>query len=144
MTREEAMEVYKDRSAKFKNTQGLQWKMNLSIWTLLALAIRFKNQMHFSDCVDNWFTWQCGSEILIGAFLIFIHVWYCYKIQRSLESDKAVNDEITIQLNQTIDQMNVQVNLRQRPVRYRPWHWIIIQGGITLVLAVIFLLSQTC
>jgi Sec-independent protein secretion pathway component TatC len=141
MTRGEAMMVYEDRSKKFINTQAIQWKMNLSIWTLLTLAIFYKHQLDLPSCVEHFITLKCGLEIFVGSILIFIHSKFCYKIQWSLDSDKAVKDDIVDQLNADTKEINVQLNLAKEPLQFKPWEWIMLQVAITLVLVIVFCIS---
>jgi len=131
MNREEAMQIYKDRSEKFKNTQVLQWKMNVSIWTLLALAIFYKHTLS----LDLYF------QIVIGIILTTIHFWYCFKVQKSLQSDKSKKNEIIEKLNK----LDGDVKLAQEnEMKIWDWiSWIIIQVAITATLALIFILSSS-
>src|SRR5690349_18727954 len=142
MTRSEAMDVYKDRSAKFINTQSIQWKMNLSIWTLLAVAVYYNDKMRFPEWDIGCLTDGHLFEILIGMILMVVHGSFCYKVQWSLDSDKAVKDDITKQLNQSSrNDVNILVDLGKSPSKFRGWQWIFIQTGITLALVLIFCFS---
>lgn len=140
MTREEAMDVYKDRSAKFINTQSIQWKMNLSIWTLLSLGVFYKSKIEFPSC-EQICSWDCFVVLLIGITAILIHGRFCYKIQKSLDSDKAVKDMIVAQLNSTIEPINVGVDLTASS-NNSPWQWVVIQVSITGLLALAFIVSN--
>lgn len=79
--------------------------------------------------------------MVIGVFVIAVHGCFCYRIQKSLDSDKAVKDSIVAQLNSDTKEINVNVNLAAQS-NNSPWHWIIIQISITLVLAFIFYASN--
>ncbi len=141
MTRQEAMDVYKDRSSKFRNTQSIQWKMNLSIWTLLVLAIFHKTKMNLPTINDNCLTWGFLFEIVVALFVIFVHGYFCYKIQKSLNDDKAVMDQIAAELNKGVNEKaDVPVDLKAKS-NTSPWSWIFIQNSITSVLALIFCIS---
>lgn len=142
MTRTEAMEVYHDRSAKFKNTQSIQWKMNLSIWTILVLAIFYKSKINFPSCNGDCITWSCGFQILMSLIVIFVHFSYCYRIQRSLDSDKAVKKSIVTQLNSSINpNLNVKIDLESESAK-SPWAWIVIQITVTAILVIVFWFSK--
>lgn len=142
MTRQEAIEIYKERSAKFKNTQSVQWKMNISIWSLFALSIYHKRQMNFPTCEGCCIKWGCILEIIIGILVIFIHGFFCYKIQKSLDSDKKIKHSIAQQLNASVDDLlNVQVDLEVVSTR-SPWAWVILQISITIILALVFCISS--
>ena len=141
MTRAEAMEVYKDRSAKFKNTQSLQWKLNLSIWTLLVLAIFNKGKMTLPGCDGTCISQGCGFEIIIGVLLVIFHSYFCYQVQKSLDSDKVANNYIVKQLNANIKpDLNIHVEPSLKPSSVQ-LSWVIIQSFITLVLVVVFCVS---
>lgn len=135
MTRLEALEIYKDRSAKFENTQSIQWKMNLSIWTLLGLAI--VAELKFD-----------GNLVWFGVAVILLHAWFCGRIQSSLESDKDLKKKIIKALNK-IDEKKTETNFDSITVKLpkestgigsRHWQWVFIQTSITTLL-VIFLVS---
>ena len=141
MTRLEAMEVYKDISSKFKNTQSIQWKMNLSIWTLFTLAIFYKSKMSLPSCSALCVERGCLVEMLIGMVVVLIHSYFCYKVQKSLGSDKAVKDSIAEQLNATLDdKTNILVDLSAKSST-SPLPWIGIQVSITIILAFVFCIS---
>ena len=140
MTRNEVMEVYKDRSSKFTNTQLIQWRANISIWTLLALAINYKNQINLST-TENSDEWKLLPEIGIGLFLLFIHSSFAYKIQKSLEFDKKIKNEIIDQLNKSTNpnESNFVVDLPKEKNKIAGW--IILQVSVTLILIIVFLYS---
>jgi|GEM_PF-4051768 len=125
MDRKEVMEIYKDRASKFQNTQSIQWKMNLSIWTLLVLAIFRKENLKLPEC----------TTILILSMLVGVHLWYCVKTQRSLDFDKKVNNDIIKQLNdiEAPDGLKVKLNSGKST-----WPWVLLQVVVTIILAMVF------
>lgn len=139
MTREEAMEIYKDRSAKFKNTQSIQWKMNYSIWALLALAIYYKpTSLPIFDISNLCSFWLLQPILLV--VLIYLHYKFCSKIQESLDFDKNVNDFLIEQLNYN---SNKKIKLDYKSIRKvnNNRKWVDLQIGVTIILSVLFCFS---
>jgi hypothetical protein len=141
MTRQEAMEIYKDKSSKFINTQSIQWRMNLSIWTLFVFTIFYKGEMNFPLCNECCVTWSCLIQIIIIIFLNIIHGYFCYTIQKSLNFDKAVKDLIIDQLNSTTKD-KININLSKVRSNKSVYPWVIIQISITIVLSLVFCFSN--
>ena len=134
MKRNEAMDVYKGRLEKFKNTQSIQWKMNLSIWTLLALAIYYNGPINKLN--------TCFLLFLLGSICV-IHFCYCLKTQESLNDDKAVNDDIVKRLNKKKKRVKVRFT-KKGEFSLTSFYWIILQTAITGVLvALIFFQSYS-
>lgn len=141
MTRQEAMDIYKDRSSKFRNTQSIQWKMNISIWTLLVLAIYYKSELHLPTINSSCLTWSFFFEIVASLFIILIHGYFCYKVQKSLNNDKAVLNEIVNHLNKDVNKKaDIPVDYKAKST-ISPWPWISIQVSVTSVLALIFCIA---
>jgi len=129
MKRSEAMDIYKGRLEKFKNTQSIQWKMNLSIWTLLTLAIYNNNIFNNLD--------TCIKPIIL--FLISgIHLWYCILTQKSLNADKAIGDDIVEQLNEIQDEQQQIIVTLKKKGNHSNWAWVVLQTAITVILSIIF------
>ncbi len=122
------MDIYKGRLEKFKNTQSIQWKMNLSIWTLLVLAIYKNDFIELNTCL-----------LIILIFICLIHLGYCILTQKSINSDKAVTDNIIDALkNSEQENVNIDVKLKGKISNCPSWLWILLQTAITVVLSVIF------
>lgn len=138
MTRNEALQVFNVRSAKFSNTQSIQWKMNISIWTLFVLAIFYDDKI----IIPNLPCEHLVAKALIGLVFIIIHVFFCETLQHSLECDKAVNDHIVDQMNNGIEErLPIHVDLGMQPKTKKGGKWIAIQVSVSIVLYIIFLLS---
>ena len=122
------MEVYKCRSEKFKNTQSIQWKMNLSIWTLLVLAIYNNANIELNPYL-----------FIILLSICSIHFVYCTLTQKSINADKAVNDNIIIELSNSDQQsVNIDVKTKGKLSNWTSWFWIVLQTAITVILSIIF------
>ena len=135
MDRKEALEIYKVRSEKFRNTQLIQWRMNISIWTLLVLAIFYKSNVGFVHCNWHCISLTCSSEIAIAIFVIIIHWCYCNMTQKSLNYDKALNTDILEQLNNEVTSIAIDYKIKPRS----SFWWVILQTSLTVILAVIFI-----
>lgn len=139
MERNEAIDIYKEKTAKFKNTQSIQWRMNLSAWTLLVLAIHYKADLLVAGCV-----WPCVNfpNFILGMIPI-IHIVYCIMTQSSLEFDKAVSTHILDQLN---DSAATNISLRQADIRssirWKGFIWIALQSLMTIILLMVFLIAK--
>lgn len=148
MKREEAIEIYKERSSKFNQTRTIQWKMNLSIWTLLVFAIFYKEQMSLSVCGCFCERCACLIEEIIGIIVIVIHGAFCYFIQRSLDFDKKFNDLIVDKLNKSDSNTLTLADIKEvkeeiKKESNKPTvHWMILQLSLTTVLVIVFWLSN--
>lgn len=134
MTRDEAKEVFRMRMDKFKNTQSIQWKMNLSIWTLLVLGIYSSQLLQV----------QKYAIVPILLFIIGVHIVYCHLTQKSLDSDKRVMDDIAFKLNNANkidDQIQVDINLEGSTSSWSS-AWIWLQIALTIALALTLFLIK--
>ena len=87
-----AIELYKIQHDRFKHTKDLQWKVNLSLWTLLAFAI------YYSDKIANRLS--VIEIFLIVIFFFTAQVIFSFKTQASMEADKKIMLSIVDQLNE--------------------------------------------
>ena len=100
-----AIEIYKIQHDRFKHTKDLQWKINLSFWTLLAAGVYYSDKF---AATLSLFQMICVVVIFFVAQVIF-----SYKTQKSMEADKKIMSEILEQLNH--DKVkNISVNVRER------------------------------
>src|SRR4030095_12049300 len=143
MTRPEALEMYKIQHERFHKTQDLQWKFNISTWTLMAAAIYFFNQyyneIHHQKVSSYWIV------ILTGAFLV-THSMFVLIEQNSLAVTKAVWLKILVDLNDPgINDIRINIkdatkenSLRKSKFWGENWKWIVFQILITLILLFTF------
>lgn len=82
MTRQEAFDLSGRCTTRFEKTRDLQWKMNITAWSLIVLGIYYfgKNELQVSKC----FLW-----ILSSVFLA-LHSMYIYNIQKALKGSRNV------------------------------------------------------
>jgi hypothetical protein len=135
MNRQEALEVYKERGSKFKNTQSIQWRMNLSAWTLLVLAIHYK-----ADLVSTSCDWPCVYFPDLAITLIpIIHFVYCVMTQSSLAFDKAASTHLLDQLNDTTNEtITFKTDEISSGIGLKGCIWIALQSLLTIVLTLVF------
>lgn len=133
MKRKEAIEVYRGEIIKFEGTRNTQWKFNISIWTLLSLAIFFKASLTKSD------VWL----LVIGLFVIIVHTWFLVQIQNSLECSKKIRELIHNFLNSSEKQSTIPARIRLGyKILLTETHftfWVSIQIFITILLVIVFL-----
>ena len=133
MTRSEALERYKSEMIKFDTTRNLQWKVNISYWSLLALGIKF-----FHDGTIN----LCNCQVWTLAILFFgAHLLFTILIQQSLAFSKSV----WIHIGKMVNTDNADVRLDYKEVKRKAkLHgkdllWIIFQMLGTIIMLLLFL-----
>src|SRR5882672_1909236 len=130
MTYEEELKlkIYDAEQKKFSNTQGLQWKFNIAVWSLMALCIKYVSSPSVKIGIDDgWF------KALLFFWLIF-HLTYVVLIQNSLQSSKNICNPIRREASLTEDEKNwIGKILHKRTF----WLWVLFQIGITVILAVV-------
>ena len=137
MKPEQALEILKERGLKFRDTRSIQWKANISIWTLLVLLIYHRDSISFlSDST-------CLKLIVLGSIII-IHLGFCILVQHSLEYDRAIGDIIQQNLDKNPDAIfrinkgeikNLQSKGMLKPTTFA---WLFLQTGLTGVLILIY------
>lgn len=142
MTKEESIEVFKERGAKFRDTRSIQWKANISIWTLLALLVAKSDDIYIFP--DSSF-----GTFIIGFLFVFIHFMFCYLVQRSLEYDRALMDLIknnwdTLQQDDNILIAENEIEHQQGKgmLKTTTILWLIIQPLLSAFLYYIYLLIR--
>ncbi len=137
-SKEMLIEIYKSQQERFRDSRSHQWKINITFWTLLVLAISYK-QFNFGNF---WMITLC-------AVLLSLHLAYIVIIQRNLQTEKKVWCDIIDFLN------NPEVNI-EKPMMHkidttsvetykiirRGWFWIFFQIMITIILIGIFLATH--
>jgi hypothetical protein len=68
------LELYKQQMQRFKETQGVEWKANFGVWTLLSATILFVSEHPVT--VPRWAAiLVCGTAFLgHGCWLFMIHM----------------------------------------------------------------------
>ncbi|HLG34411.1 MAG TPA: hypothetical protein VI757_05975 [Bacteroidia bacterium] len=141
MRREEAIEIYKTEMQRWESTRSIQWKFNIGLWTVLALAINFKKELGFTeyDHTSYYSNQVCYYHValLLSVAILAIHSWLVYLIQYSLEVSKEICKNIRDDLNRSIDEKeNIIFIIPKVPTQKGPnfYNWIFLQVSITLLL----------
>ncbi len=143
MKREEAIDMYKVQHERFHKTQDLQWKFNISLWTLMTAAIYFFNEYYKSnDKIAPSGTW-----ILVIVFFL-THTFFALIVQNSLAVTKAVWIKILDDLNPSnnndisidIDTVTTENRYDKKKFWKENWKWILFQMLITIILLSTFVL----
>lgn len=140
MKPEQAIEILKERGLKFRDTRSIQWKANISIWTLLILLIYHRDSVAI-------LSESCCLKALVLTSILLVHLGFCFLVQRSLEYDKAIGDIIVENLDRNPEAIfkvsKGEIKSRQAKGLLRPTTitWFILQVGLTGILILIFCVS---
>jgi hypothetical protein len=74
------LELYKQQMARFHQTQEVEWKANISIWSLLAAGIYLTKDKCLDIC-------PCLAWILV-LVVVVLHFWWLRLIHKSEQVDK--------------------------------------------------------
>jgi hypothetical protein len=132
-TEEILRDIYRIQHDRFQQSRNNQWKINITFWTLIVLAIYNKDKLP----LHNNFT-----AILICFILLILHLVFVIIVQRNLETDKKIwvsilkywNNELPKNEEFRIDIQGVKIS----DLKGRPWFWIVFQMAFTLVLLLVF------
>ncbi len=136
-SRTELIEIYKTEVGRFEKTRDVQWKFNVTAWTLLVLAIKFKSENSaLIDC----------CTIIVSSIAIFIgHLIFTWLIQNSLSSSKAIWNKIFDILNKYDDQDTTLIKIDTKKItENKKWRvtdslWILFQMLVTSFLLAFFI-----
>jgi hypothetical protein len=134
MKRCEALEIVKLEMARFDKIRDIQWKLNISIWTVIILGISF-----FYDKKPQ------GKFYFLIPFLSIIvfvcHHQFVSQVQKTLGITKGVWNSIIKQLNSN-DTLDIKVRIKRvtDDFEYNEtdelWMWF--QLFVTAVLLIVF------
>jgi hypothetical protein len=139
MTRNELLEFYKTERTRFEKTRDIQWKFNIALWTLLALAISFLKPETIGKC-------YC---LLFIALILFIscHLLFAILTQRGLIGSRTLSNNILDALDRNNDNEIEFGERRIYPLRWttNDYLWIIFQtlGSVMLILVLIMKLTAS-
>jgi|SRR5882724_12358971 len=132
------IEIYKSQHERFRDSRSNQWRINITFWTLLVLAIAY-NQISIEN---SWLTFIC--ILLFGLHFAFIII-----IQINFQTEKKVwSDIINFLNNPSVDiekPMHYKVDtssVKMHQLTTRAWFWISFQIIITTLLLAIFLVTH--
>src|SRR6266496_559912 len=126
------IEVYKAQHERFHQSRNNQWKINVTFWTLIVLAIFYKSKLPVTN-----FCWT----LLICSIFFILHLFFVIKLQQNLQTDKKIwldiikywNNEWPKDREFKIDTTSVKI----KDLEPRAWFWILFQIAFTSVLLLI-------
>ena len=137
MNRQEAFEFIKLEHIRFDKTREIQWKFNFIFWTLIILGTYnfkiIKDNIHFCYVLD------------LSVLFLIAHMIFIWRTQRALEATKKIEKHLLKQLNSTVEEMNVTLDIEEQTKEIsmlQPttiW-WLLFQLLSTSILLAIFLL----
>ena len=134
MKREELLEYFRTERTRFEKTREIQWKFNISFWTLLAVGISFLNGEMFGEC-------KCGLWLAILIFLA-AHFLFAYLTQKGLIGSRILSAKILDSLNSSLEDY---IKFDTRRIDKLKWKtadimWIVFQllgsGSLVIVLLI--------
>lgn len=137
MTRNELLEFFKSERTRFEKTRDIQWKFNIALWTLLALAISFLKADDVGEC-------YC---LLVISLILFIicHLLFVTLTQRGLIGSRTLSNKILDALDKNSGN---EIEFGERRVNPLAWTtndylWIVFQvlGSVMLMLVLIMKLT---
>lgn len=136
MTRIEALELCKLEHARYNHLRELQWKMDLSIWSLISLGIL--NAKLFNNL-------PACLIIIVSLTIILAHVIFIYRSQWSLKASRKFENLIEERLGRgTEDPLEIsRPDYSSICIDGRGWGWFFSQILPTIALGAIFIIS-TC
>jgi membrane protein YdbS with pleckstrin-like domain len=133
------IEVYKAEREQFNRTRELQWKINISFWTLLVLGIG--NCEKFACELKGW-------SILISLLLLIVYVIFVSSTQHSLNENKrywqkAFDFRNTLSTSFCYKDILIR---RSKPQKFKEFlhnriKWISLQTTITIMLLLVWVLK---
>jgi len=140
---ENILEIYKTEYSKYEKTRGIQWKMNVAIWTLISVVAyaiakgdigSLKNQL------------PCYVIIIAAALSIgicIIHGVFLSRIQLSLDNSMIRMENIASYL---CDKCLLEDEAKQERLLWksiegntktRTKHWVALQTSVSVVLVLV-------
>jgi hypothetical protein len=120
--------LYRQQMQSFRDTQGIEWKANFGVWTLLSGAIYLISQHPIS--LPRWL----AALTCIGVILC--HGWWLVKIHRSEQFDKKLWVRYR---GEALQLLRNEHNLHQDEADFdrAEWPWLVVVLRLTGVLALV-------
>ncbi len=136
---ESILEIYKVEHEKYEKTRGIQWKMNISVWTIIAATIyaQSNNTLHIlKDLKPN--------QIFVAyVVLVAVHLFFLCKIQSSLNRSLERMNKMVIHVTENKgENFNWKKAIDGIPW-LEGWDWVALQGCITFMLVFILINLKT-
>jgi hypothetical protein len=122
------LELYKQQMERFHQTREVEWKANISLWTLLAGAVYLAkdHSLGIARCVAYF------AVLLIVA----LHGWWLFKVHASEHVDKIL---WTRYRSDALLLLRGRLLKHEGEVAERKWapSWLALEIGMTAILALV-------
>ena len=129
---------------QFNNTREIKWKVNLALWTFLAVVIHASLSARNPLSLSYYLAW--GGF----ALLVILHALWMFYIQSSLNFDKkrwTHYREMVHQVCKSSEQgQDGRAEITTEWWSWSMWRWVVIESGVTLLLGSIaaYAISKQC
>ena len=127
---ENILEIYKTEYSKYEKTRDIQWKMNIAVWTLLAV---FTYYIAKGEVIAIDFPWW--GRLVIGILFCLFHVLFLVRIQTSLGNSLRRLNDIASYISFSCDNEETQFIWQSSKPKNK--QWVFIQVGVTGILVII-------
>lgn len=126
-------EIYKVEAEKYSKTRDIHWRVNISIWTVLIVAIYVKFQNGFDlTTLSHWL------RFLIYSFYLIVHAIFIFKMHGSLNRSLArMHDMATYLIEDKNDETIKWMDIGKKAPKPN-YYWEFLQLSISLFLIGIF------
>ena len=128
------IELYKGQLEKFKHTQNIQWKMNISLWASILGGANFL--VKYNIVLENYKKW------IILISLTSLHFLWTYFIEQSLTTDKNYFVKYR-NLADSSAKESANKNVKKKDKVELPIKWVFLQVLFTIMLTVFILWGIT-
>jgi len=129
-------ELYDTQIPKFNKSRDLEWKVNISLWSLIAAGIIAIDKFNFLEQAACY--WRCG----LFLFVVAVHFLWMMLIQRS----ENIDFEWALKYRRRCeDALNMQPIDQRTSVSARriDFIWIVAPVLVTIILMSLFLVGAT-
>ena len=135
------IELHKSQLDHFKQTREIEFKVNLALWTLIAVSGSFlSGKVHLSDASS----WLIFGITALSVYLGHMFLWMM-PIQNSEDTDDYFINKYRNEVEKIVGVSIAKSSTAKKPeflwkmvtgLRKNGWSWILAETGITLVLLV--------
>ncbi len=127
------LKLYERQMAHYENTQGIEWKISIGVWTLLAAAIYWAAQ---NAAAPKPFAVESCLVVVVFLFPLLHAVWL-WRIHESEEFDKRLWSRYRTAARAILlspDHVPEDEKESKRDV-WDKLAWIVMESGVTLLMA---------
>jgi len=126
------LKLYERQMAHYENTQGIEWKVNIGVWTLLAAAtVWASDNTATTTTIPAWGWWVAVLLVVAGHWL------WLWLMHRSEEEDKKFWCQCRTEAWKILGAASLPA------WEGRPWWkealWLISEVGVTAAMAIVLL-----